>query len=243
MLLFMTELGRKSLFRFRLRTIFLALTWIAILVGFYSNRAFKQRSAAEAVLNLGGTVKYDDADSNAIQKAIARCFGIDFAHNLTLVSLSESNVTDSDLHFLNDLRKLRHLDLSRTKVTDESLAIIGKIRSLETLGLNHATKISDEGIILLSNLDNLYHITLWNTGLADKGLESLAGLPKLVTLIAGGTGITDSGTECLIKSKSLRKVVFQRTGIGDKSLSNLSKIGTLESICILETEITDKGLG
>ena len=233
---------KKDFFRFRLRTLMLATTLTSVVIGLFCTRAVRQRTAVEAVHNLGGTVTYNEADSNFLQRTIATCLGADFAYSVVLVSLSETTTTDSDLQFLGSLGDLQHLELSRTQISNESLATIGNIRSLKTLELNHAKLVNDDGIALLSNLDNLYHITLWNTGLTDKGLESLAKLPKLETLIAGGTEITDAGTECLKKSESLKKVVFQRTKLGDASLLNLSQINTLKSICLSETEITDAGL-
>ena len=214
----------------------------SVLLAAYSLRVSRQCEAADAVRKLGGTLTYNDYEPNYLEQKIASFLGVDYVFDIVGVSFWEKDVTDADLLFLPKLVDLTSLELSGTQITNKTLKLIGNMRSLESVGLNDVTLVDDDGISFLSNLKNLNHLALWNTGTGDRGIKSIAELPKILVLIAGGTKVTDKGTECLIKSKSIVKLVFQRTSLGDESLSNLRQIENLRSLSLSETGITDVGL-
>ena len=233
---------RKSWIRFSLKALMVAFLIATVSIATYSARVSRQREAAAAVRDLGGTLTYNDHAPNFLQDKIANFLGADYVYDVVGVSLWEQDVTDAELRLLPNFVDLSHLELSGTQITNKTLKLIGKMRSLESVGLNNVTLVDDDGIIFLSNLKNLNHLALWNTGTGDRGIKSIAELPKLLVLIAGGTKVTDKGTECLVKSKSIVKLVFQRTSLSDESLSNLCQIEKLRSLSLSETEITDVGL-
>ena len=88
------------------------------------------------------------------------------------------------------------VDLSRTKVTDKGLIQLSELFQLQSLNLS-STKITDDGLGYLTGLTRLQTLNLFNTKVTSAGLEHLKGLTKLQILFLGSTEITDAGLKYL----------------------------------------------
>ena len=164
----------------------------------------RERVIAE-VTRLGGKIEFDETLA---------------ARPIVKVDLHGTDVTDSDLAFLDDakknLKELRYLDL-------------------------RLTKIGDEGVARLKNLTSLQTLNLFRTQLADKGLARLKKLTNLETLLLGGTKVTDAGLVYLKPFTKLRKLSLFQTQVTDDGIAQLKLLGSLEVLLIGGSKITPAG--
>ncbi len=138
----------------------------------------------------------------------------------TLVSLEElqqlqlfnTSVTSEGLKQLSECKSLVQLELIGNTVNDDWLAGLQQFPRLTTLvagmGIQPkspdpsaqpvANSITDSGLIHLSRLTGLTHLTLDNTRVTDKGLKHLTGLTQLRRLQLFRTpAVTDQGLDNL----------------------------------------------
>ncbi|UHP10719.1 LapB repeat-containing protein [Listeria marthii] len=141
--------------------------------------------------------------------------GLEFAHNLTSLSLlntsvtdfsvianitslnrliiSGTSLTDDSLPDLNSLINLTSMDLSNTNINDNSLDKINKLPQLTTLTLGYDYALTD--IMPLQSLPNLTSLDIQFCGVHDfRGIETF---PKLTSLSAHGQNV---GRTSLINS-------------------------------------------
>ncbi|MBC2182795.1 LapB repeat-containing protein [Listeria sp. FSL L7-0233] len=141
--------------------------------------------------------------------------GLEFAHNLTSLSLfntgvtdfslianmtslnrlsiSGSKLTDDSLPDLNGLINLNTMDLSNSNINDNSLDKINKLPKLTDLTLGYVYALTD--IMPLQSLPNLTSLDIQFCGVYDfRGIENF---PKLTSLSAAGQNV---GRTSLINS-------------------------------------------
>ncbi len=201
----------RQRFRYNLRQLLIAITLIAIFLGFFSQpllQARKQRQVVETINRLTGIVRYkydysgEDwfrTDNGVLLPSwFLSVFGTDVFANVSFVGLAGSSVRDSDLQPFGDaLKGLRTLDLSNTQITDAGLEHLKGLTNLYSLRLDN-TQITDSGLVHLKGLTNLRGI-LWLSGtqVTDAGLEHLKKLTKLHFLHLSNTNVTDEGVKKL----------------------------------------------
>lgn len=167
-------------------------------------RSKKDQVVAE-VNRLGGKVEFDET---RVDRPIIK------------IDLHSTQITDTDLAFLNDARKnlkeLRYLDL-------------------------RLTHIGDAGVAHLRNLDSLQTLNLFRANLGDQGLARLKKLTQLQTLLIGGTKVTDAGLVYLKRFPQLKKLSLFQTQVTDAGIPYLRVLSNLEQLLISGTKITDAG--
>ena len=172
----------KRLFQTSLRSVFVGVTVLCVLLGMKTTKAKRQHTAVECVEKMSGRVVYDyqlSDDSHPIQLAGGRRYytidhsaplpgpqwlrdliGVDFFATVVSVNLHKRKVDDSSLSSLAHLSNLKYLDLSDTNVSD--LTFLAKLTRLEGLDLA-ATSVKD--LSPLTNLTALKTLRLCgNTG-------------------------------------------------------------------------------
>jgi repressor of nif and glnA expression len=92
-----------------------------------------------------------------------------FAFRLALIG---TQVTDTGLKELKDLKNLTGLRLANTKVTDVGLKELKGLKSLTELGL-YGTQVTDVGLKELKDLKNLTVLRLTGTQVTDAGVKEL----------------------------------------------------------------------
>jgi hypothetical protein len=81
------------------------------------------------------------------------------------------------------------LDLAGTRVTDDGLAVLSELENLSRLHLEQ-TSVGDEALAHLAHLSRLEYLNLYGTRVTDAGLAHLRALPKLRKLFLWQTGVS-----------------------------------------------------
>lgn len=166
----------RRLFQFRLRTLLVLTTIIAIALGWWSHKARRQREALEAFWELGGGSTYDVSlpwtggkqDPPKWPQWLLDNIDEDYLAGVDFLTLEDTRVTDADLQHLENLTALQELILDNTQTTDA--------------GLQH-----------IKGLTTLQEISLRNTTVSDAGLECLSALKALDILVVRDTQVTKAG--------------------------------------------------
>ena len=105
--------------------------------------------------------------------------------------------SDQSLDLLLPLsEQLTWLDLGSTKITDDGMEVIGQLENLRKLHLEK-TAITDDGLTYLSNLTHLEYLNLYGTSISDDGLTHLYNLNSLKSLYLWQTNVTEVGVSRL----------------------------------------------
>jgi hypothetical protein len=210
-----------------LTTLFVSfLLWFAGRCG----EAVDQAHAVKVIEGLGGYVHYDFQKAAAdvpntftsqkspnVPDVVRWMLGEDFFRRVTMVSLRDTNVVDSDLEVLQRLRRLENLNLSNTGVTSAGLRSLQGRTNLRYLSL-WRTQIDDEGLRILADMTHMWGLVLDETLVTDEGLVHLKGLTKLEEWLGiTNTLVSDAGLKHLqgmskLKHLNLRNTFVTRTG-------------------------------
>jgi hypothetical protein len=179
-------------FQFRLRTLLLLLTIVAIGPGgwvlYEQKKARRQQAAVEALQAAGGNVEVY-ARPNRLWTLLA----LDAPGNVVGLGLRYNrNLNDDDLAPLADFSDLHWLDLQQTQIGDQGLKHLAGLTRLQRLRLDE-TRVTDAGLLHLAGMRELRTLNLYKTGVTDKGLVHLAALPNLETLSIQRAQVSDAG--------------------------------------------------
>ena len=154
---------------------------------------------------------------------------LDGLTSLTFLDLGNTGIMDNGLPQLRGLVKLSVLNLQDSKITDAGLAHLKDLPNLSELNLTR-TQITDAGLAHLTRLTNLSKLALGATSITDAGLAHLEGLTQLSRLDLTDTKISDAGLECLEGLTNLTELDLKRnriTGAGIKRLRGLKRLSKL----------------
>jgi Leucine-rich repeat (LRR) protein len=196
---------RRSRFRFSLRTLLIALTIFACLVGWNMHRRHEQQRALAAVQQLGGTTQQVLVDLSLPSR-----IGAVWTQENSLW-LANLQLTDEDLDRvpLEAMHTLRGFHAADNRLTDRSLARLAGRSELESLDLTNNPDITDEGLAQLKNLRGLKQLMLRNNPrITDAGLIHLESLQNLDLLILIGTSVTPTGGKQLQSKLPTTKVGY-----------------------------------
>ncbi|MEM6379821.1 MAG: c-type cytochrome domain-containing protein [Bacteroidota bacterium] len=152
-------------------------------------------------------VKVEPANPDAIQALLdLRAVVIPVGQNSPLLSINFVNVSpinDTVIDALSALKKqIVRLKLSDTEFEDSHMAVIGQMPNISQLYLDH-TKITDEGLKQLQNLEHLKFLNLVGTEVSKVGLEALkVQLPSLEQLFIYQTTTSADDKIALLKAWS-----------------------------------------
>jgi hypothetical protein len=149
--------------QFRLRTIFIAMTLLAVWLGcWFKPRwdfAQSQHQAVERVIGWGGTVFYlhqdrmgqsPYADGSKVQQnmmfstPLRKLLGHDFFDRVYAVNLDQSPIKNTDLVHLQKFTGLTAASLKNTSITDAGLEHLRQLSSLKELDIT-GTNITELG--------------------------------------------------------------------------------------------------
>jgi hypothetical protein len=103
----------------------------------------------------------------------------------------------TDLHFLDGMTELQHLDLRETGIGDDSLRPVRALRKLKTLNLRGCANLTSAGLAHLRDLMELTALDLSGNAITDVGLKELATMKQLQKLGLQGTQVTEAGVKLL----------------------------------------------
>ena len=160
---------------------------------------------------------------------------------ITILDLSQSQISDSALSHLSSFKTLQFLNLNETQIGDSGLEHLRDMTSLTTLYLNR-TRVTDTGLQHLVGLHNLREISLSITNISDAGLKYLAALPNLESLVLTQTQISDAGLKHLADLKKLKSLGLGFTKVTDAGLIQIGQMQNLQAIDVCGMNVTDQGL-
>ena len=112
---------------------------------------------------------------------------------LTVSFSGRRKVEPRDIELLRLLSKqIVELNLARTSVSDEQLLLISELKELRRLHLEYS-HVTDFGISHLKACENLLYLNLIETKVGDEGLKSLTEIKSLKELYLFNTNITKEG--------------------------------------------------
>jgi mono/diheme cytochrome c family protein len=144
--------------------------------------------------------KADEAATKKLKDAGAVIMPVAVNSNYLLANfVASAGITDKDLQLLLPIRKqLVWLKLGNTNITDGGLAIIAQCENLTKLQLDY-------------------------TGITDNGMESIASLQLLQSLNLVGTKVTAAGVLKLAALKKLQSVYLYQTAVENTEWETLKK--------------------
>jgi hypothetical protein len=220
--------------RFRLSTLLVALTVVAIALGFTLQRTHCQTTALQ-VARLGGSFEIESRGSDWLR----RTFGYDPYNGygepigpmdrLTEINLGiqggsrappPSGISNAELNVLNGSSYLTTLSLSGTKVTDlTSLAGLPKLRVLNL----SFTSITKESLQHLGSFPSLSELLVRRTRMGDAEIETLSQLPDLQLIDVSNNAITDKCVVHLAQLHKLRVLIVDNTNITSEGITQLQQ--------------------
>jgi hypothetical protein len=261
----------RNVFRFRLRTLLLAVTVVSVLLGLHVHSTERQRRSVLAIQQYGGWVRYGfqfptgkyssrDFDPKAcsiIPQWLLDRLGVDFFHDVVQVSLNYTedtgkreenhNKSDDALQYLEGFPNLRVLLLDDTQASDASLQHLAKLKNLEYLFMWDVTNVTDAGVARLQGLKNLRYVHLTKSQITDKSLAIFAQLPKIDGLSLQFNNFTDEGLEHIAPLVQLKSLWVcgrkdRPNKITDTSLKHLENLTQLTELGIQNTQVTRSGV-
>lgn len=104
------------------------------------------------------------------------------------------------LDFLISMNNIKKLCISRTRISPDGVEVLSKLNSIENLYL-YRTDIIDSGVQKLSNLTNLRVLDIaCNSNVTDTSVEVLCKMKRLVHIDVGDTRISTKGVDLIRES-------------------------------------------
>jgi hypothetical protein len=182
---------RRRRFQFSLATLLLVVTVSAVWLGFYADRAHRQRRAVEAFRALGGEVHYfhggllGPKDPALPGPAWLRnLMGVDFFDKVVAATFDQGPVRDEDLRCVEDLPELVRLVIASPEVTDAGLVHLQRLVHLTHLQL-YCPQVTDAGLVQLQPLRELVELRM-ACQITDAGMPHLVPLANLRAFVSCG---------------------------------------------------------
>lgn len=247
---------RYRFFRYSLRTFFVAITTLAVLIGWWSQSALRQKEAvAFIVSNMGGCVWYDYPQDPSnfgapppIPEPFLSFFGVDFFYNVIGVGLHRvGNPASPTRESISNLAAFPHLQalvIERSDLTNEDLRVVGSCHRLQRLQILRKSAVTDEGIGYLSQLHQLQTLELHEIRIAEASSRVIARLPALNELDLVDAELPEDAFVQISSMKQFNKLSLAGSkGVTKDTLRQLSHLTTLSALELTATtRITDDGL-
>lgn len=112
------------------------------------------------------------------------CFSLPLA-NLVLLEISCHDLDHATFPQIAHFRKLQILDLCRTNIDDTCLNAVGQLKALTYLDISDNKKITDRGLKTIASLKNLKFLDLRRTSVTVEGVCQLKVNPPKVVVLPG----------------------------------------------------------
>jgi Leucine-rich repeat (LRR) protein len=163
--------------------------------------------------------------------------------SITELDLSGTNLVDSALQSLVDMRQLKTLNISSNKITDEGILTLTQIQSLKNLNLNYTVinfRRTLDTLIQKVDLRKLEVVSAVNCNLAslfvNTNLKSLA----ISTRVDSKKIISEKGLRFLLRYPSLTELNLRGCPVTDAILGSFG--GKLRKLGLFDTKITNDGI-
>lgn len=151
-----------------------------------------------------------DFDFGSItDKGLAHIGTIDTLQSLSVMGTS---ISEAGIKHLENLSELTSLSLTATGINDAALKRIASLPSLESLEIMGAPKLTEAGLIHLSQSETLEKVAL-TIHMTDVGLEHLSAIPNLSALNLSHAAVTDAGLTSVEKMEQLKSITLSNTEV------------------------------
>lgn len=127
------------------------------------------------------------------------------------------------------------------RFNEKHLHLVTSFKSLKTLDLN-GVKLTESGAEVISGIDSLLSLNLFNTDASDDALKQISKLSNLTKLDVGGRQITDIGVKEISNLKKLKKLSVKNTAMTDDGLRELCSIPELTILDLEGNKLTPAGI-
>ena len=148
------------------------------------------------------------------------------AHSPLLDTMLVKELQESGFHIWriaqnSDLLRIVYVKFGDSKFTNEDLLKLKPLsNNIAWLDIG-GSQITDEGMIHLSEFNNLERIHLENTAITDEGIKSLVSLKELAYLNLHGTNVSDKSLNPISQIESLKSVYIWNTNVTEEGISQL----------------------
>jgi hypothetical protein len=259
---------RKRWARFSLRTFLVAVTLIAVGLGWFFSSVENERRAAEAIRAAGGTIVYDwqirppDAEPDFKPQPpgpewLRNRIGPHWFDSIVEVRLNGFGNARARKQFstvgrqLAELRSLRELSIWGQDLKPDEFRTLGGMKRVEVLRLRLDYEIREDDARTLAGASRLREISISGARIRAAALRQLAGLPRLETLTIDCDSyspqtarrltewqLRDDAAAAVGDIVQLRKLQLFATEITDAGLADLCRLSQLESLTVGSPHIT-----
>lgn len=246
---------KRSWLQFRLRTLLLLVTLLAVWLGLQADRARRQARAVQALGNTALFVvfdyqmpdhgpwteeQYDNADTQRQPPGPAWLrwlIGDDYFRTV----VGARHLTHETIPYVRDLPQLGGFVNLDPNVRDEDLLLLARATKLQGLNLScNKSELTDAGLQNLRGLANLEQLWLGDK-MTGVGLTHLRELPNLRSVACEGA--TAAGLEQAAALPALEELVlYNCLAIRDDDLASLAGARRLKRLSLHLIAITDAGL-
>ncbi len=209
----------RRLTQWRLRTVFVVMTLIAIGVALwlqYIAPYTAQEGGSAAIETLQGQLVKTAAEPAWLVNIV----GKERFHRVVECRIEGSQVRDTSIAPVADLPFIERLYLNKTLIGDDGLRHVGRLKTLRRLAL-WRTQISDEGLIYLAGCSELRVLDIHQTCVTDEGLAALRHLRRLRYLKLGGP-IYGPGLSSIAEIPQLATLDLRFTQVGFDDVAHLA---------------------
>ena len=234
--------------RLSVRALMVVVLLLAVIFGWFVQRAQVQREAVAAILKTGGAVRYDwellpkgglDLKGQPKwPKWLIDRVGVDYFGDVVMVDLGEK-ATDHEMAAVGRFSRLRAFNPSSAKVTDAGLVSLRELTSLEILFLSRSPNVTGASLAHVRDLPRLKHIHLSHVQVGDGDLVYLQSLPKLEWLDLSFTDVGDEGLAHLAGIVGLTRLQLDSTKVTTAGLSQLGRMSRMGMLTIALTKVDD----
>ena len=239
---------RRLRLQFSLRGLLLLVTVFGLWLGWYTDRANRQRQAVAAIRATGGILCYD-YEVKGFQN-IYRLLRAEYSAGGGDIFLAGERPTDifeppgpawlSRTVGTDYLARVVQADLTKLQASDDAVKYVSGLSSLQDLWL--PSRMTDAGLANLEGLARLRILTAVDMQVTDAGLMHIERLTDLRTLRLEGPAITDSGLYHLRKLSELQLLSLNGSHITGPGLEHLNELKKLVDLRLRCTQVDDAGL-
>lgn len=212
--------------RFSLRTLFLVISLLCLVVlpvSLRVNRMRQQRAAIAEITRLGGltsreggpekiTKVYFHGQCKLTDQDIAKLVPrLQYLPKLNFIYIENAPLSNKAVKDLCELNSLEHVFLMGAQITDDAVNDLRRLPKIKTLAFR-GERFTDKSMRSLSEMDQLQQLCLSSPEITDLGILHLASLRNLWDLDVAGTSVTEGGLKDLRKRLPHNLLVVKARG-------------------------------
>ncbi|MGI8981417.1 MAG: hypothetical protein ACR2FY_19495 [Pirellulaceae bacterium] len=234
-------------FQFRLRTLLIAVTLAALLLGRVAWEREQCRRGEQAIEMLHQKSVFHDwlMSQNAPSSRPERLkviLGDDQFRTVRSAIFDGDSLADSDLRQLAVFPNLHSLIIQAPNVTDEGLSHLRGVRGVKQFEFSGNRRASGKNWHFLSGWQQLRFLSFHDSLFDDDDVRTLPALKNLKKLRVSETIISNAGLERISLLTSLESLDLSSTQVTDKGLVHLRRLVNLKELSLKNTNVTDKGV-